>query len=290
MEDSKFYEIDINEIKKDYKFKEDDEIKQGKCNLTHSQCNKLKLLPFIANDKKLVSNFDGVIGEFSRIICDKEMKDSFDVNEFISNVVEEVADFEGKTSKQDFKSIIKAIYINNNKLVDFDIKTMNYIDSTSSEEKYAMFLFSLFVDDELKEQVKALYSTSTNNILNRLILHALPELKEKKKNIIKYMCYLPFVKGLFKQDFQFLMTNEDLYNTYAQRLLEFYNMFYISQLCFKLSQFEKADLSKPEPLYYTLGWESTSKNRTAYRLGYEKLKVANGFIIFSCNYVRIIKS
>ena len=49
-------------------------------------------------------------------------------------------------------------------------------------------------------------------------------------------------------------------------------MFYISQLCMKLSKFEEADLTKNEPLYYTLSWESTSKNRTAYRFGYDKLK------------------
>ena len=40
----------------------------------------------------------------------------------------------------------------------------------------------------------------------------------------------------------------------------------------KLNQFESADLSKPDVLYYTLDWERTSKSRTAYQFGLEKIK------------------
>ena len=49
-------------------------------------------------------------------------------------------------------------------------------------------------------------------------------------------------------------------------------MFYVGQLAMKLRAFEKADLTKPQPVYFTLNWESTSKNRTAYKFGWELLK------------------
>ena len=40
----------------------------------------------------------------------------------------------------------------------------------------------------------------------------------------------------------------------------------------KLNTFENVDLSKPDALYYTLDWERTSKTRTAYQFGWEKIK------------------
>ena len=49
-------------------------------------------------------------------------------------------------------------------------------------------------------------------------------------------------------------------------------MFYVSQLIMKLENFEKADITKPDKLYYTLDWEKTGKNRTAYQFGWEKIK------------------
>ena len=272
MEKNKIYELNLETIKNDFKFKPEDKITPSKCNVTHSQCNTFKLLPYAANEKTLVSNFDGVIGGVSRIICDKELKELFDSKKFIENVCDEIEEFEDEKSKQKFKDIINTMYINNNKLVDFDIKTMNYIESTSAEEKYARFLVAIFIDDEIKEKIKEHYDKENNNILNRLVLRALPELNEKRVSIEGYKCYLPYIKEIFKKDFMFIVKDEELYRSSIKRFLDFYNMFYVSQLCMKLSKFEEADLTKPDPLYYTLGWESTSKNRTAYRFGYEKLK------------------
>lgn len=271
MDENRIYELDLDQIKKDFKFKEESDIKEGACNLTHSQCKEFKLLPYAANEKTLVSQFDGVIGAFSRFINNKELKNVFNATEFIENVVEEIGEFEGKTTKEAFRDIVKTMFIDKNNLVDFDIKTLNYISSTTSEEKVAKFLYSVFVDKELKDFVKKHYERDVNNILYKLVLKALPELQEKEINNEEYKCYLPFVKELFIKDFKFLISNEELYKNSIKRFLEYYYMFYISQLTMKLSFFEKADITKPEPLYYTLGWESISKNRTAYMYGWQKL-------------------
>lgn len=272
MDNSRIYDLDIEKIKKDFKFKDEDKIEHGKVNLKHEPNKTIKLFPFVANDKTLVSNFGGVIGEFTRIACDKVLKGEFDVNEFIENVVEEIEQFEGDNSEKSFKSIIKSMFIHNDKLVDFDLKTMNYIVSNNSEEKYARFLFSIFMDEELKNIIKNLYNKETHNILNKLVLGALPELEEKNIEIEDYKCYLPFIKQVFKKDLLFLMNDEELYRNSIQRFLEFYNMFYLSQVCIKLSKFEKAEIDQIETVYYTLSWESTSKNRTAYSYGYKNFK------------------
>ena len=271
MNEKRIYELDLDQIKRDFKFSEESKIEEGSCNLTHSQCKEFKLLPYVANDSKIVSQFNGVIGAFSRFVNGKELKNDFNSTEFIENVVDEIGEFEGTTSKEAFRDIIKTMFIDKNNLVDFDIKTLNYISSTNSEEKVAKFLYSVLLNRELKNFVKELYERDVDNILYKLVLKALPELEEKEVNGDEYKCYLPFVKELFIKDFKFLISNEELYKNSIKRFLEYYNMFYISQLTMKLNFFEKADLTKPESLYYTLGWESISKNRTSYMGGWQKL-------------------
>ncbi|MDU1412556.1 MAG: DNA phosphorothioation-dependent restriction protein DptG [Clostridium sp.] len=263
MNENIVYKLDLEKIEKDFKFK---------TRLIHSQCNEFKMLPFAANEKTLFSNFDGVIGAFSRMICDKELKSEFDAKEFIENIVDQVGEFEGATGKESFRDILRSMFIENNKLVHFDLKTINYISASSAEEKIAKFLYSVFFTNELKESIERHYNHDVDNILYKLVLRALPELKNKSTSDEKYKCYLPFVRELFNKDFKYLISNEELYKDSLKRFLEFYYLFYISQLSMKLGQFEKADLEKPDKLYFTLSWESTSKNRTAYLYGWEKLK------------------
>lgn len=264
MSEEKKYKIDQEKIAITFKFKEN--------GLTHSQGNQFKLLPFAANEKTLVSNFNGVVGAFSRVICKKELKNEFNATEFIENVVDTVGEFEGVNSKETFRDVVRTMFINKETLADFDIKTINYISSTNADEKIAKFLYSIFFDEELKKLVVEQYDRDVKNILYKLVLNALPELKEKDTLVDEYKCYLPFIKELFIKDFKFLIQNEDVYKNSLKRVLEYYYMFYVSQLSMKLSKFEKADLTKPETIYYTLDWESTSKNRTAYKFGWELLK------------------
>lgn len=264
MDGEKCYNLDFEKIGVTFKFKDN--------GLTHAQGNQFKLLPYAANEKTLVSNFNGVIGAFSRIICGKELKSEFNSTEFIKNVVDEIGEFEGINSKVVFRDLIKALFVNNDSLVDFDIKTINYVTSTNADEKIGKFLYSVLFDEKLKFFISQHYDKSENNILYKLVLNALPELKDKEYQEEKYKCYLPFIKELFMKDFKFLIENEEMYKSSLKRFLEYYYMFYVSQLAMKLSRFEKADLIKPDAVYYTLSWESTSKHRTAYRFGWDLLK------------------
>ena len=264
MSEIKQYKIDIEKIAATFKFKEN--------GLTHSQGNQFKLLPYAANEKTLVSNFSGVVGAFSRLISNKELKAGFDAAEFIESVADSIGEFEEIKSKETFKDIVRTMFVEKDTLSDFDIRTINYISSTNADEKIARFLYSIFFDEELKTLVMEHYDREVRNILYKLVLNVLPELREKENLADKYKCYLPFIKGLFIKDFKFLIQNEDLYKNSLKRMLEYYYMFYVSQLSIKLSKFEKADLTNPETIYYTLDWESTSKHRTAYKFGWELLK------------------
>lgn len=270
MEELNKFNIDLDEIRTNFKFL--DEPVQGKAGLTHKTGEKYKLVPYVANEKTLVSEFSGVIGAFSRIICDKDISEKFNVGEFIEEVVDQVADFEGDMSKEYFKDIIRTMFIDNGELVDFDIKTINYIPSTNADTRIATFLYSVLMDKELKKDVKKHYDREVDNILYKLVLKSLPKLKDKEIPMGEYSCYLPYVKDKFIEDFKFIITSEELYKNSLKRFLEYYYMYYISQLIMKLNQFESADLSKPDALYYTLDWEKTSKTRTAYQFGLEKIK------------------
>ncbi len=263
----KSFNIDLKAIKGTFKFDN---------GFTHRQGINYKLLPYVANEKTLVSEFSGVIGAFSRLISNKKINGEFEVETFIEEVADQIGEYEGDMSKESFKDIVRTMFIDNDNLVDFDIKTINYISSTNADEKIANFLYSVLFDEEIKKDVSKHYDREVDNILYKLVLKSLPELKDKKTNIGEYKCYLPFVKEQFIKDFKFILSKEDLYKDSLKRFLEYYYMFYVSQLIMKLDNFENADLTKADKLYYTLDWERTSKTRTAYQFGWEKIKNSTG--------------
>lgn len=260
------FNIDLDGIKETFKISED---KKG---LTHKQGNRYKLLPYVANEKTLVNEFSGVVGAFSRIISNKELKGEFEVDLFIEEVADQIGEYEGDMSRESFKNIVRSMFIENGNLVDFDIKTINYLSSTSADQKIATFLYSVLFSEDLKQDASFHYDRDVDNILYKIVLNALPELKHKEISIGEYKCYLPFVREQFIKDFKFLISKEELYKDSLKRLLEYYYIFYVSQLVMKLNTFENVDLSKPDALYYTLDWERTSKTRTAYQFGWEKIK------------------
>lgn len=266
MSEFKDYKIHLDNFKSEFKIIEEDST------VKHKHCSRFKLLPYVTGDGKLVHDFSGVVGAFSRLISEKDINSAFDCEEFIKEVTEQIAEYDGDLSKETFKDIIREMFIEDENLACFDIKTLNYIFSTKNDIRIANFIYSILFDKTMKNDVLIYYNKEVNNILYKLVLQSLPILKDKKYLVDNYKCYLPYVKELFVKDFSFLIQHEELYKNSLRRILEYYYMFYISQLIIKLDKFENAELDKVENIYYTLSWESTSKNRTAYRLGWELLK------------------
>lgn len=266
MEEIKNYNLNLEEIKNAFKFTE------NKNSIRHNTANRYKLLPYTTKDENAIVEFSGVVGAFSRNICNKQLKDEFNVDLFIENVADQIDDYSNDMGRIDFKNIVRTMFIDGNNLADFNIKTINYLSSTSSDEKMGTFLYSVLFSEEIKEDASLHYDREVENILYKIVLKALPELKYKEYCVGEYNCYLPFVREKFIKDFKFIISDEELYKDSLKRLLEYYYVFYVSQLIMKLDQFEKADLDKPDTLYYTLDWERTSKTRTAYQFGWEKIK------------------
>ena len=265
------FKIDLEGIRKSFRFDK---------KINHSHGEKYKLLPYKTKDANIVNDFSGVIGSISRLISNKKLNDEFKVEEFIEEVADNIGEYQGDTNREYFKDIIRTMFIDNDNLVNFDIKTINYIKSTSDDEKIANFIYSVLFNEDIKNDVRLYYDKKVENIMYNLVLKSLPKLEEKEVPLGQYKCYLPFVREQFIKDFRFLLSKEELYKDSLKRFIEYYYMFYVSQLIIKLENFERADITKPDKLYYTLGWEKTGKTRTAYQFGWEKIK-NNVYSLFS---------
>ena len=239
---------------------------------THTQNKRYKMLPYTTTGKPndYVEDFNGVVGEFIRVVGDKELTEKFEFNKFNSNVRKLLQDSDGL---EELLNLISKLFINNGKLTIFDLKSYNYIMSSGSEVKMAFFLYSMFIDEQEKDEFKKLLEQSESNVLYRLVYEALPNLKtknyDKEYDDNKYECILPYVRNRFQEDFTYLMTKQDLVEKYLKRLLEYYYMFYVTQLAIKLNRFEKADFDKVESIYMTLSWEVTSQTRRSYEYGWQ---------------------
>ncbi|MDU3724429.1 MAG: DNA phosphorothioation-dependent restriction protein DptG, partial [Clostridium celatum] len=101
------YNLDLKEIGVAFKFGQNG-------GLTHKQGGRYKLLPYAANEKTLVSEFSGVVGAFSRMISNKEINGGFNVDELIEEVAEQIGEYEGASSREIFKDIVRTMFIDGN--------------------------------------------------------------------------------------------------------------------------------------------------------------------------------
>lgn len=241
----------------------------------HTQNKLFKMLPYSTSgkDKDYVVDFTGVVGEFIRVLGNKKISEQLDINRFNNNIIELVTAVE---EKEELLNIINKLFINNSKLAMFDLKSYYYLNSTGSEAKMAHFLYTLLINEQEKVSFQALVNESDSNILHKLVYEALPTLQhieysnDFKNNI--YECVIPLIKRQFIADFRYLIKTQDMVDKYLKRLLEYYYMFYVTQLAVKLNDFETADLEKVEKIYMTLSWEVASQTRRSYEYGWQFVK------------------
>lgn len=235
---------------------------------THTQGNNLKLVPFTTNSSPFVINdFTGVAGAFSRLMDDKKIKLSMDISKFYVKLDELITC--SKENKEKLIEMVRDMFVKNNAIVPFNIKTIGYLESNSFTEKIAMFLYSMFIDDEIKAVYKNTFINEESNVLQKIVLEALPLLKESGNvEDTKYTCFLPYIEKVFKEDIEYMINNPKTYEKNLKKFLEYYFLFYITQLAIKMSKFETAEINKVEKVYMTLSWEVISKTRQAYVYGW----------------------
>lgn len=242
-------------------------------NNKHAQNKLFKMLPYTVTGKAkdYVTDFTGVVGEFVRIFGKKKLSEKFDLDAFNNNIRDIL---ENSSDKDVILDIVQKLFIVDDNLTLFDLKSLNYVKAIGSEVKMAQFIYTMLIDDNQKTAYNKLISQADMNVLHKLVYDALPELeyKDYDNDDNKYLCLLPYVKERFQEDFEFILSSHDLTETYLKRMLEYYYMFYVTQLVIKLNQFEKADYDSIEKIYMTLSWEVTSQARRSYEYGWQYVK------------------
>lgn len=259
------YEINMDDIKKNY-------INDKKNSFEHNARSKIQILPYTTQYKKSqkdeIVNFRAAVGEFSRIINKKKNSNTFDIEKYYNDVIKEVS-MEQK-NKSIFKEMIMELFFEDQNLITFHPKSLNYIETTSFNKKIGQFLVDVLYkdDNEMKEIILNAYGEESNNILINLMIKKLPQLEEFKENKIAYKNLFPYISDIFGEDIKYLFENEDLLINNIEKFLKYYYMFYVSQLSLILNKTFEADLKNPIEIYFMFDWENTSRGRLNTEIGW----------------------
>lgn len=280
------YRLDFNSIEKHFKFDEGEGINTR---LRHENPVKIKIFPY--DTKKKSQDFNSIMGLFSRLISNCMLNNNFqefNLNDVIDDVLSKV-ETKDNNAKTKLRNIINDLFFEDSQKIEYIHPSIyNYIPVKQHKilnKKIAYFLYDTLDAKRLQEDVKKSYELIPNNILLKLIFDSLPKLeKRKNKNEFEFRPVLPFVTEMFLCDFKFMLSDAKLFVAHYEHLLKYYYYYYVSQLVVKLSQMFDADLSKPEPIYFTLDWESSSRSRTSFHEGWKLLDncVAKMFTHVNC--------
>ena len=249
---------------------EKDFIKGGIFN--HKTNNIFKLFPYTASTSdKGLSSFDSIIGSFVRAIFD--LKDPLDVDyEKIINATYNYVSITSKEEKNAFGDIVRRVYFDEKGFLNANsLQTFEYSKNSNNENKISSFLVSVFCEQETIANVINECKKINSNLLDKLIIDALPSLP-KNTDKIEYYNINKNIKSLFTEDICFLLKRGAFIQSEITDLLSYYYFHYISQtiLCLDKQLYEKDNYN--EELYFCLTWEKTSKNRKCYNFGWRKIE------------------
>ncbi|MYL64374.1 DNA phosphorothioation-dependent restriction protein DptG [Bacillus hwajinpoensis] len=241
----------------------------------HTVGDAIDVLPFLTKRTKAIKeNFNGVLGEYIRRVCEVELaknkrKESVEEllesdNELVSQILKQVS-FDDENSKNDLERFIGSFLFNEeNEIKPIHPYLFNYVPVPEKYDnefnKYAQFLKDAFAGDS--SALKETFNQKVHHdILTELILENIESLKDSKPKEQNYQSMLPSITGLYQEDLLYLSHHQEYFLQSFELLTHFYMMTYVCQLILKLERFESADYSEPSPLYYALDWESVSKRR-----------------------------
>lgn len=271
------YEINIDDIKKDY-------VNLKKNSFEHNAGHRVLMLPYTTQYKNVqkadIVNFKAAVGAFSRVATKKKKSNTFLIEEYYNNVINEVS--MNQKNKSIFTELISELFFQGQNLITFHPKTLNYIESTPYNNKIGQFLFDvLYVEDnEIQKLILEAYGEQSNNILINLMINKLPQLEELKSNKNKYKNFLPHVSNIFMEDIKYLLKNKDILIDNIEKFLKFYYMFYVSQLSLVLNKTFEEDIKMPLESYFMFDWENTGKGRLNTEIGWKTVE-SNVLRLFS---------
>lgn len=193
----------------------DDQINKGK---KHKRDDAL--IPFkTKTDKNQYENFNGVVGEFSRLMSATTVKNGLDKETLKSAMRNKMSD---DCTDEEFNMlfhIVDSMYFEDGKLLPINVKALNSIESNISQRQVAEYLYSLFVDGtDLVSKYKKMSADEDTNVLEKLVFDSLEDPDATGTGVVQNAdCFLPYVKEVFYKDFDILIQNPGDYQKYIDR-------------------------------------------------------------------------
>ncbi|OLR22393.1 DNA phosphorothioation-dependent restriction protein DptG [Bacillus cereus] len=263
-------------------------IKPEKLGLKHTINKRAFLFPFptrMDERAKFARGFQGVLGEFTRLVSGNKLKMEIDLERIIGEISNSVN--VEQQDKRHFEQILRTFLKDNYSTIKiFHLHLFQYLPLSEGKDKkgeqeIAKFLLDVLLDE--KEEVREIFGKSdSKDLISRLVLKRLNHL-ESNEIKSRYVSQFPFISNLFKEDLLFLAEHKDYFRTHYHLLLGYYYFLYITQLTLKLSQGGKANFDGNNEVYFNLDWESTSKNRKGYTHGYQMIKDAGRNLLIHIN-------
>ena len=249
----------------------------------HDTGKVLDVLPFLSKRTKAIrGQFNKVLGEYIRNICELELNDkAFKDKEFVvssesNDLSEHIAtnvDYNDDDDAYDFVRFLDQYLFNQEDIRPIHPFLFNYIEveKTLKNEfgKYGQFMSETLVKDI--PEIKAIFNNKeSDDILTELILETLDGIEENKKQrqgknkkVKQYQPLLANFTRIYQEDILYLSKYKDYFLTSFPLLTHYYVFMYACQLILKFEQFTEANMEDVHPLYFALEWENMSKRRKA---------------------------
>lgn len=263
-------------------------IKEDKVGLKHTINKKSPILPFPTRNPeraKFSEGFNGVTGEFSRIISGNTIDEEVSMETVIEKITNKV-----NPSTEDtfyFERLLRMFLADDlKKMKVFHPHILQYIPLASNSEAKGEKNIALFIRDVLAQDSTFLEDffekSEADDLVVKLILDQLDHL-EASETKMRYHTVLPVISEVFQEDFLYLTKHQDYFIENVDLLLAYYYFFYITQVTLKLNQLHKGRWDSINEVYYTLDWESSNKNRVGYSFGYRNIKEAARNVLVHVN-------
>lgn len=261
----------IEELRHSLNIKE----KNGKKALKHTINKKTAFFPFQTRNPeraKFKEGFASITGEFFRNLNGEILTKDLDKEKIIDDICNQVQ-FNYDSDREDFKRLLESFLYKNHAIKLFHPMMYKYIPLSESKEslgekEIAKYLYDAFMTKEINSLSSIEELTEKEHVLINLIQRNMPRL-ETKEHPTKYSPALPFIRDLFKEDVETLLTNRDFFMKNINIFLAYYYFYSTTQLSIKINQFGFMDSSSPKPVYYNLDWETSNRNRPAVTTGYK---------------------
>lgn len=255
-----------------------------KGHIRHNLESASTLIPFKTrgDDKVDAKTITLSVGEFSRIVSGKNLKNKIDSQEICDEIIDDSRiEYEGRELKNLFSEIIKTAVQEN--LNSSHLKSPYFLKFLDIEERGKRVRdIALYIHNNLYKESQEIVDLFTKRDSNNLLLKLLGEVLENRLEIFQYrakewenlnpLTLFPGFSENFNRDLQFLGKYPEYFMKNIEYLFNYYVMMFIFQIIININRMEKGDFLKEHPLYFAVDTESCSIKRKSHTQGYKYLR------------------